>query len=181
MTVLSLGQRSAAGAVALLMMGSLSACSGSSDTSAGAEVVSTPSSSMSPNREAGLFTKDVRICMSSIVPAAIKLKQSSSGGRKVLLKQGERQCFEGNVDLIIDVESATPNKFLQVQATNSPFTTPAMAVCSSDDFSCYGDNNYFERGFVEGETGAVQAEGRGFEMVRLPDTDFKEFQVLITL
>jgi hypothetical protein len=56
-----------------------------------------------------------------------------------------------------------------------------MAVCSKDDFSCYGDNNYFERGFVEGETGAVQAEGRGFEMTRLPDTDFKEFQVLITL
>jgi hypothetical protein len=169
------------GAAILLTFGLISACSSSSDTATGSEVASAPSASTSQNREAGLFTKDVRMCISSIVPTAIKLQQSSPSGRKVLLKRGERQCFEGNVDLIMDVESATPGRFLQVQATNSPFTTPAMAVCSKDDFSCYGDNNYFERGFVEGETGAVQAEGRGFEMTRLPDTDFKEFQVLITL
>lgn len=140
-----------------------------------------PGLSGAPSREAGAFIKDVRMCISSIAESSIKLEQTEPKGRKVLLKRGERQCFEGSsIEVIVDVESTTPNKFFQIQATHNAFTTPAMAVCPRSAFACYGDNNYFERGFTEGETGFVEAEGRGIEMTRLPDSDFKEFQVLIT-
>jgi hypothetical protein len=164
--------------VFMLAAGSLSACASEQNDAPTAQA---STSSAGPSRDAGPFIKDVRMCISSIAMAPIKLQQTTPSGRKVLLKRGERQCFEGSsIELVVDVESTTPNKFFQVQATHNAFTTPAMAVCPQSASACYDDNNYFERGFVEGETGFVEAEGRGIEMTRLPDSDFKEFQVLIT-